>query len=115
MLSLNLKRVMRLRGIENQRNFLLGLDFAPATVRRFLNGEVWRIELSDLEEICLALKCTPNDLLEWKPAENQADAGGQALGKLMHSAAEDLTKLLGTLPMEKFEEIADILRQSKSK
>lgn len=114
MLALNLKRVLRLRGIENQRSFLLELDFAPATARRFLNGEVWRIELEDLEKVCLALKCTPNDLLEWQPHETQADADAQALAKLRHDNS-DLTKLLASLPLERVQEITDALRRTETK
>lgn len=67
MLYLNLKRVMRLRGIDNHYKLLVDLGFAPATVRNFLGSGVRRIDFEHLERICLALNCTPNDVLEWLP------------------------------------------------
>ena len=115
MLSLNVKRVMRLRGVENQRSLLDDLEFAPATARRLLAGDVLRIELEDLEKLCIALKCTPNDLLDWTPPESlEANASGQALHKLTHDP-EDITRLLGSLPLEKVQALADELRQSETK
>lgn len=105
---------MRLRGIENRRKFIIDMGFAPATARKLLSNQVWRLDLDHLERFCLALKCTPNDLLEWKPEENQADADAQALSKLTHGT-EDLSKLLGSLPMEKFAEITDTLRRTEDK
>lgn len=113
MLYLNLKRVMRLRGVENHYKMLVDLGFAPATVRNFLANRVWRISFEHLEKLCLALNCTPNDLIEWLPPDNQANADAQALIKLKRNKEDDLPKLLKDLPIEKFEEIIDIL-QDKS-
>lgn len=112
MLYINLKRVMRMRGIENYNKFIIGLGFAPATARYLQGFGVRRINFEHLERICLALNCTPNDLLEWHPPDNQANPEAQALIKLKRNREEDLSKLLRTLPMEKFEQIAEILQDS---
>lgn len=114
MLYLNVKRVMHLRGIENHNQFIIKLGFAPATARKMLRGEHWRIDVAHIERLCLALKCTPNDLLEWQPPENNANPGAEALNKLRHGE-NDLTKLLGSLPLEKLDEAASILRGLKDK
>lgn len=115
MLYINLRRVMQMRGVNNHYKMLVDLGFAPATARNFLGGAVERINLEHLERLCLALNCTPNDLLEWSPADNQANAEAQALIKLKRSGEADLSKLLGTLPMDKFEQVIDILQDLKSK
>ena len=106
---------MRLRGIQNYNKFITGLGFAPATARNFQGFGVRRINFEHLERICLALNCTPNDLLEWHPADNQATPETQALIKLTRNQDVDISKLLSTLPMEKFEQIAEILQDSSSK
>lgn len=118
MLYLNLKRVLFLRGVEKPGKFIENLGFAPATARKFLGRSVRSIALEHLERICLALNCTPNDLLEWLPPENRrADASAPpALAKLQRAAATDLQQMLGALPMEQVEQIADILqRELKNK
>ncbi|MET0754388.1 MAG: helix-turn-helix transcriptional regulator [Pyrinomonadaceae bacterium] len=115
MIDINLKRVMNLRGVRNPYKFLLDLGFAPATARHFLGFVVSRINFEHLERLCLALNCTPNDLLEWKPPENQANPNEQALIKLKRGDDEDLPKLLKTLPIDKFEQIVDILQDLNKK
>lgn len=113
MLYLNIKRLMRIRGIDNHYKFILDLGFAPATVRNLLSNAVWRINFDHLEKFCLALNCTPNDILQWQPPDNQANAEAQALIKLKRDPAEDLPKLLSSLPMEKFDEIIGIIQDLK--
>ena len=83
MLYLDLKRILRLRGITQPNKFITNLGFSPATARNILPNKVWRI---NLERFCLALNCTPNDLLQWQPPENRADAEAQALNKLKRDA-----------------------------
>lgn len=115
MLYLNIKRVMSLRGVNNHYKMLLDLGFAPATARNFLSNAVWRITFENLEKLCLALNCTPNDLIEWLPPENQTNPDAQALIKMKRNRDEDLSKLLKTLPIEKFEQIAEILQDLNNK
>lgn len=104
---------MLLRGIENHRQFIINLGFAAPTARKMLRKQVQKLDLENLERFCLALKCTPNDLLEWQPPQNQSDAEAQALAKLTHGT-DDLTKLLATLPLEKVQEITDALRRKET-
>ena len=115
MLYFNLKRVLRLRGIEKPNKFIISLGFAPATARNILRNSVWRMDFQHLERFCLALNCTPNDLLEWIPPENQTDADKQALMKLKRDDKEDISKMLGSMPLEKLEEAAHILQELKNK
>lgn len=92
MLFINIKRAMRLRGIDNHYHFLLNLGFVPSTANNFLRGQVEHLKLDQLERLCLALNCTPNDLLEWRPAENQATPDAQALIKLKRNQEDDISK-----------------------
>lgn len=115
MLIINLKRVMRLRGVEKRSKLLVALGMAPATARNFLAGDAQRIQLEHLEKICLALNCTPNDLFEWHPSPPQnINPETRALNKL-NRQGEDLGQLLGSLPLEKFEQIMDIMQELKDK
>lgn len=115
MLFINLKRTMHLRGIENHYKMLLKLGIVPSTARAMLDGNTAQIKLDQLEQLCLALNCTPNDLIEWKPNENEASAETHSLQALRRKPEQDLTKLLREIPMGKFEQIIDILQDLKSK
>jgi len=115
MLYINLKRILRLRGVEKYNKFIISLGFAPATARKLLANDVRRIDFDNLERLCLALSCTPNDLLEWYPPDTQANPEAQSLIKLKRNREEDFTKLISKLPLEKFEQIAEILQDSSSK
>lgn len=113
MLILNIKRVLRLRGIEKHYNFLLGLNFVPSTAHNFLKGAVGQIKFEQLEQLCLALNCTPNDLFEWRPEANRAVADTHSLNNLKKKTEKDLPELLGEVPLERFEQIVDILQDLK--
>jgi DNA-binding Xre family transcriptional regulator len=110
MLYLNIKRMMRLRGVDQHYQFLLKLGFVPSTARAFLSGEIVLIKLEQLEKLSLALNCTPNDLLEWQPDASQAVSETHSMNNLKRTADKDLPKLLNEIPMEKFEKILDILQ-----
>ena len=105
----------RLRGIDQHYHLMLKLGFVPSTARSFLSGEITLIKLEQIEKLCVALNCTPNDLLEWRPPENQANPDEQALIKLKRGGEEDLPKLLSEIPSDKFEQILDILQELKDK
>jgi hypothetical protein len=106
---------MRLRGIEKHYNFLLNLGFVPSTANNFLRDEVTLFRLEQLEKLCMALNCTPNDLLEWKPDANQAVAETHSMNNLKRQGDRDFPKLLNAVPMEKFEQIVDILQDLNKK
>lgn len=106
---------MRLRGIENHYDLLRKLGFAPGTARNFLAGEIIQLKLDQLESLCTALNCTPNDLIEWTPNANQPVSDAHSLNAIKRKPERDLTALLGEVPLDKFEQIVDILQGLKNK
>ena len=115
MLNINIKKVMRLRGIENHYNLLLSLGFVPGTARNFLAGTIIQLKLDQLERLCVALNCTPNDLLEWTPGANQPVSDAHSLNAIKRKPERDLPALLSEVPLDKFEQIVDILQELKNK
>lgn len=106
---------MRLRGVDDQYNFLAKLGIAKSSVRKILDNEPFEIKLEQIEAICLALNCTPNDILEWRQNASQNVSETHSLNNLKRSGDKDLPKLLNEIPLEKFEQIAGILQDLKSK
>ena len=115
MLSLNIRRVMRLRGVDDHYNFLKKLGFPTSSARKILDGEYFEIKLHQIEAVCLALNCTPNDILEWQQGSSQNVSETHSLNSLKRSGEKDLPKILNQIPLEKFEQIAGILQDLKSK
>lgn len=106
--------MMKLRGINHHYHFLLNLGFAASTARKMMNGYI-EIKLEQIEKLCVALNCTPNDLLQWQPDASQAVSETHSMNNLKRSADNDLPKLLNEIPTDKFEQILEILQNLKDK
>lgn len=113
MLYLNVKRVMRLRGVDNHYELMMKLGFISSTARKFMNGEMVLIKLEQIEALCLALNCTPNDLLEWKPNASQNVSENHSLNNLKRAGEKDLPKLMNELSVDKLEKLIEILHEEK--
>lgn len=102
MLKLSLIRALQLRGVGNHKRFLRDLGFAASSVKGFLNGTAEQIKYEQLEQLCVALNCTPNDLFEWQPDERRQIAPTHSLNKLKK---KNLAQMLNDVPLEKFEQV----------
>ncbi len=112
MLYFNVKRIMRLRGIENHYTLLQKLGFNPWTTNNILRREARQIKLDQIEAMCVALNCTPNDLFEWQPSSNSTLSANHALNDLKARPDGDVVTLFNQMPIGKFEQILDILQDS---
>lgn len=110
MFYFDIKRVMKLRGVEKHYNLMIELGFVPSSANSFLRREARQIKLDQLERLCVALNCTPNDLIEWRPDANQSVSETHSLNSLRKKGDKDLPELLKEVPMEKFEKIVEILQ-----
>lgn len=102
MLKLSLVRAWQLRGVRRHSQFLRDLGFAPSSVKGFLHGTAAQIRYEQLEKLCVALNCTPNDLFEWQPDERRQIAPNHSLNNLKK---KNLAQMLNDIPLEKFEQI----------
>lgn len=67
MLSLNLQRMAILHNIPNIQKHLIQNGFSANIAHRIASNSDSHIKFQYLEKLCLIFKCTPNDLLEWRP------------------------------------------------
>jgi DNA-binding Xre family transcriptional regulator len=115
MLYLNVKRILDLRGISRPFAHLLNHGFIRSTAHRFVRGDVTQIRLDHLEQLCLLLNCSPNDLFGWRPDKNMKVSENhplQALGTPKN--APQLSELVKDIPVEKLDKIAELLDQLKN-
>lgn len=115
MLDLNVTRVLNLRGITQQKyGYLTKNGFIRSTSSKLLNNQTWQVRFSILERLCLLLNCTPNDLFEWRPDENQTVNENTALKVLIRKEkTEAISQIVKDIPLEKLERAREMLARLK--
>ncbi|MFV0376070.1 MAG: helix-turn-helix domain-containing protein [Mangrovibacterium sp.] len=111
MLVFNFSRVLKIRGIDKSFNYFTKHGFSANFACRIKNNQGREINLKHLESLCLLLRCTPNDLLEWRPDATMADAGEHPLKALIRkNEMQKLNALLAILPLDKLEQVDAYIR-----
>lgn len=112
MLHLNLRRIINQRGIAEPNKFLIKHGFTPYTASRILNNEVSGLNNEQLEMLCVALRCTPNDLYVWQKPSGVSIAQDHPLHKLLPKKESlNMIQKLQELPLEKLDEIRKFIEE----
>jgi DNA-binding Xre family transcriptional regulator len=82
MLQLDLLRLMEDKGIQNPNQFLVKSGFTYYTAHRLLKNKVGALSFRHIEELCMALHCTIDDLFNWKPDQDVINIDKHPLQKL---------------------------------
>ena len=115
MLYLNLKPVFEARQIVKPYSFLVKIGIAPHTAHEILNNDTHVMRLDNLNLICKALYCQPNDLLIFKQDTNSPVDTTHPLTKLLPSLEDNKwQQQLKTLPLDKLKQISKLLDQTEN-
>lgn len=115
MLKLNITHVANLRGITNVFTFLRQLGISHNVANRYTTGEALSVSFRHLTTIAAALNCTPNDLIDYIPSASQPLTTEHPLNTLRKNTQQiDFKQLLKTLPLDKINQIAQILSENKN-
>lgn len=110
MLKFNPKNIFLLRGIEKTTAFLVRLGMDYSTASRFLKSKSQFVKIKDIEKLCIALNCTPNDLFEWKPDSNTVLPETHSLNALdKGDKVKKLQQIVKDIPADKLMEIEGLL------
>ena len=75
-----------------------------------------RLNLKDIEKLCEFFQCTPNDLLEWRPASKDLNNENHPLISIKRSTkVVQLTTILSSVPLDKLAEIESMLKREIEK
>ena len=112
MLQFNITSILKARDIRHHTTFFQSLGFSPSTASAYKNGNTAAISLKNIETLCEALNCTPNDLLEFVPSEKQQkQMPNHPLATLYRqNKTEEVVQLLNALPYNKLQQIAEIIK-----
>jgi DNA-binding Xre family transcriptional regulator len=116
MLKLNLQRNFAARAISRPYSFLVGQGFSKNFSTRLSAGDIQRIDLAVIEKLCIMFQCTPNDLLEWVPSQNEQGIETNPLAALIRTGANvDVFAALNALPYDKLVEVEKLISERVQK
>ncbi|MEI7812094.1 MAG: helix-turn-helix transcriptional regulator [Ignavibacteria bacterium] len=111
MLKLNLQKYFRLHGIQSPVYFLVSKGFNRCSAYNFVNGKVKNPGIKHIEKFCRIFDCTPNDLMEWSPADSKEKQ--LRLNELSPQNTPDMLSTLKTIPPAKALEFAKAVEELK--
>ena len=112
MLLLDLYRVFEDKGIENPHRFLRKNGFTAHTTSRLLNNKVDSISFRHLEQLCLIINCSVDDLFAWKSNDEAGIYKDHVLQKLKRGESKgSITGKLKQLPLDKINEVRNYIDQ----
>ncbi len=114
MLKFNFKTVFAARGIQSPTGFLRKAGFSPNTASNIATGKLEKLNLKQLERLCILLNCTPHDLLVWEPDASVGEPGRFELSRLIGGKKVlSLQNELNALTLEKVGEVQRFIEEKK--
>jgi DNA-binding Xre family transcriptional regulator len=113
MLELDLHRAFAEKGIDNPNKFLRKLGYSVYLTSRILNNYHSAIKFKHLEDICLALNCTLDNLFKWTPDKDSNVPENHPMQKLKARNDDTLTQKLSKLSFEKIEQVRKYVDEIK--
>jgi DNA-binding Xre family transcriptional regulator len=111
MLKYNIKNLMKQRGIFQPYAFLMKNGFSRSEAQRITGARMVAIMPGQVERLCLALKCMPNDLFCWTADKGEAADEGHLLWALRERELESLADVGKGVPKEKMDEFLEAVKR----
>ena len=100
MLKLHLEPLFKVHSIVDPLTFLIKIGFSPQTAKNILAKESKALKYHQIECLCVALKCTPNDLFAFIPKEGINYPENFALLKLKPQALPEVSEYIKSMNYE---------------
>jgi DNA-binding Xre family transcriptional regulator len=111
MIRYNFDRIFKARGIERPFTFLRKAGFSDNFATKINQNKVKRLNLEEIERLCVLLKCTPNDFFEWTPdSDNQVNEDHPLNDIRRSDIVIDITKTLNSVPLGQLAEIEQMIK-----
>ncbi len=112
MIRYNFDRVFKARGIERPFTFLKRSGFSENFATKVNNNNVTVLRLKEMEKLCIILRCTPNDFMEWTPNSDVEVGTDHPIYTIRKSnKVVDITKILNSVPLNKLDEIEQLINK----
>ena len=113
MIRLNVNRLLKMRGIKFGAVWLSERGITYKQALRAVNGKTKTVSLDLLLKLCVAFECTPNELLEYKPAAKQGLSYLTPLMRNQFTASPQ--ELLAHLPQAEVERLLKEIKELRRK
>ncbi len=113
MLTFQLKELLERKGYKPNAQVLRNLGFSYTTAYKLLHGDVSSVNFKHLEELCVFLNCTPNDLYRFVPDNPMQVPKNHALWQIRQTEEiiENPAELVKRMNPEQLEKANRILRE----
>lgn len=100
MVNYNFERIFKARGIERPFTYLRKAGFSDRFASKIKQGNVRRLDLEEIERLCILLRCTPNDMYEWTPNPGDQIDENHPLNEIRKTdKILNITQTLNTVPL----------------
>jgi succinate dehydrogenase flavin-adding protein (antitoxin of CptAB toxin-antitoxin module) len=83
---------------------------------RIVNNRIRQVNISDIQKLCVILKCTPNDFFDWIPGNNDFDIEHHPLNAIKRSdKIVQLAQLVNNIPMDRLADIENLILKEMEK
>ena len=100
MLKYNFQKVFEARLITKPVGFLMKIGFNKDAASNIARNRIKFFSTAHLQKLCIALKCTPNDLFEWVPASDSELPPEHPLNSLNRTNSTNLSEIIKNLSLE---------------
>lgn len=112
MLKYNFDRVFKARGIDRPFSYLKKAGFKVNMAVNINQSKVTKLHVKHLEQLCLLLRCTPNDFMAWEPENREQVPENHPLYQIKRNEDQvEITKMLNGIPLEKLGDIKKLIRE----
>jgi DNA-binding Xre family transcriptional regulator len=113
MLYTNINKLFEIRGIKKPSQFLKDNGFSRNSAYNITALRFTHLRLEVIEKLCIALSCTPNDLLEWKPNSDTNLPESHPLHALKPTPAFNLEAIVKDIPVSQMPEFLQAIETAK--
>lgn len=116
MIQFRVRYLLEAKGISNPYNFLIKIGYTPNVATRLLNGKAAQLKLIHVNRFCMALNCTPNDMLAWRPTGKEVVAPNHQLQALARKdTSYNLIGHLNRLTLNEIKEVENLITEMEEK
>lgn len=112
-LKFDIRRVFNARSITNPVAFLIKAGISNATAVKLMRNQQSGIKWQQLQKICIALNCTPNDIFTSTGAITKLSAA-HALSAIVRPPEENLQQMLLKLPANKLDKLRRLIEEENA-
>lgn len=116
MITYRISRLLALKGITKPVAYLTKAGFNHNTAWRLSRDKVQNLTTDQIEKLCIALNCSPNELLEYIPGEKQNLKTSHPLNALIYTQKQiDIQNVGADIPVNKLAAFSEELQELKKK